>query len=130
MIAMKQLLSVYPLAALFFWAALLITDSIVFVHGLTGNRLTTWTYESNNKLGESNKSWPELFLKDDIPNARILTFGYDANVVNLLSAASQNRVRDHASSLNATLSDLRDGTETVSTISAVKVYKFTYFELT
>jgi protein SERAC1 len=100
------------------------------VHGLTGSRLTTWTYESNNKSGRSDKPWPELFLKDDIPNARILTFGYDANVVNFLSAASQNRIREHASSLNATLSDLRDGTETVSILPAAKVYKFTNFELT
>lgn len=130
MIAMKQSLSMYSLVALWFLAALLIPDSIVFVHGLTGSRLTTWTYETNSKLGESNKPWPELLLKDDIPNARILTFGYDANVVNFLSAASQNRVRDHASSLNATLSDLRDGTETVSILSAIKVCKFTYFELT
>ena len=94
-------------------------DSIVFVHGLTGNRLTTWTHNGNQE------PWPELLLKDDIPNARILTFGYDANVVNWLSAASQNRIREHANNLNATLSDLRDETETVSTIRVRKFSKYT-----
>lgn len=97
------------------------------MHGLTGNRLTTWTYQTNNKSGNSDKPWPELFLGDDVPNARILTFGYDANAVNFLSAASQNRVREHANSLNATLSDFRDETETVSISSAAKLYDLTYF---
>ena len=44
--------------------------SIVFVHGLTGNRETTWTHK------EAKVFWPQAFLARDLPNTRILTFGY------------------------------------------------------
>jgi hypothetical protein len=47
--------------------------SIWFVHGLTGNRKKTWTHESG-VFG------PELLAKD-FPKARVITYGYDANVV-------------------------------------------------
>ncbi|KAE9372424.1 hypothetical protein N431DRAFT_408655 [Stipitochalara longipes BDJ] len=45
-----------------------------FVHGLTGNRKKTWTHENG-------VFWPELLAKD-YPKARVITYGYDANVVN------------------------------------------------
>ena len=56
-------------------------DSIVFVHGLTGSQLLTWTALSATAL------WPSLLLADDIPDAQISAFGYDADVVNLLGPA-------------------------------------------
>ncbi|MCJ1467841.1 hypothetical protein MMC07_006466 [Pseudocyphellaria aurata] len=44
---------------------------IVAIHGLNGHREKTWT------VGDVN--WLRDFLPADIPNARILTWGYDAN---------------------------------------------------
>ncbi|KAI9838418.1 MAG: hypothetical protein M1837_002501 [Sclerophora amabilis] len=70
---------------------------IVFVHGLTGNRKTTWT---DTKTGVF---WPvdllPAVLEQDELGARIMTFGYDADVVGLLETASSNRLRDHGKSL-------------------------------
>jgi hypothetical protein len=82
------------------------------VHGLTGNRLSTWTKKGPNK--GSDTIWPKTLLGNDIPNARILTLGYDADVVHWGVPASQNRVREHANDLNNALCDLRDATKTVS----------------
>jgi hypothetical protein len=50
--------------------------SIVAVHGLGGHPMRTWTHASTGKL------WLQDFLPLAIPNARIMTFGYDAKVVN------------------------------------------------
>ncbi|MCJ1426602.1 hypothetical protein MMC29_004505 [Sticta canariensis] len=44
---------------------------IVAVHGLNGHREKSWTVNDVN--------WLRNFLPSDIPNARILTWGYDAN---------------------------------------------------
>ncbi|KAL2859821.1 esterase/lipase family protein [Aspergillus lucknowensis] len=56
------------------WSGLRQLCSIWFVHGLFGNRETTWTHE--------NKTfWPRL-LADEFPTARVVTYGYDASVVN------------------------------------------------
>ena len=46
--------------------------SIVFVHGLQGDSTGTWA--------TSKVFWPKDLLPQDIPDARILTFGYDALV--------------------------------------------------
>ncbi|KAI9765525.1 MAG: hypothetical protein M1840_007351 [Geoglossum simile] len=77
---------------------------IVFVHGLNGNRNTTWT--------TGDVFWPQDLLPADVPMARILTFGYDSSVAHFWSAASQNRIDGHASTLLADLAGLRDRTET------------------
>jgi hypothetical protein len=44
---------------------------IVFVHGLTGSAYSTWFHE------DSGKHWPRDFIKNDISDARVMTFGYD-----------------------------------------------------
>ncbi|MCJ1246486.1 hypothetical protein MMC30_003694 [Trapelia coarctata] len=69
------------------------TVDIVFVHGVTGNTNTTWLHE------ESKVYWPVDLLSQDIPHARVLAFGYDADVVKLRGSASQNRIANHASNL-------------------------------
>ena len=84
----------------------LILLSIVFVHGLNGDPIKTWT------AGET--CWPRDLLKDDIDNARVLTFGYDAKVIHFWSQPSQNRIDNHADTLLADLVSLRDRTQTVS----------------
>lgn len=51
--------------------------------------------------------WPEKLLPAEIPNTRIFTWGYDADVNGLLSSASQNTIHDHANNLLSDLDDLR-----------------------
>lgn len=65
---------------------------LCFVHGLTGNRDTTWTAD-----GES-MPWPQAFIPPELPKARVLTYGYDAYVVRK-GAAGSNRLIDHATNL-------------------------------
>ena len=80
--------------------------SIIFVHGLTGNRETTWTDKASGVF------WPAHLLKNDVPKTRILTFGYDADVVHFWAMASQNRIRNHATNLVNALAQLRERTDT------------------
>jgi hypothetical protein len=87
---------------------------IVFVHGLTGNAFTTW-YHTGSKL-----HWPSGLLKEDIPNARIFTFKYDADVGSFWGGASQNRLTNHASNMIGDLVGERGDTETVSKINAFR----------
>ena len=67
--------------------------SVVFVHGLTGNRETTWTHKQTKTF------WPQTLLGRDLANARILTFGYDADIIGVLKTAGSNTLRDHGKSL-------------------------------
>lgn len=65
---------------------------ICFVHGLTGNRISTWTARGQSA------PWPKTLLPSEVSRARILTYGYDAYVVSK-SVASSNRLIDHATNL-------------------------------
>ncbi len=67
---------------------------ICFVHGLTGNRLTTWTADRQGNV------WLETLLPEKVPHARILTYGYDAYITKSIGkVASSNRLSDHARNL-------------------------------
>jgi hypothetical protein len=74
---------------------------IIFVHGLAGDSYTTWLE------AESGTYWPVHLLSRSLPNARIMTFGYDADVAKFLGPVSQNNLRDHASTLLGELAALR-----------------------
>jgi hypothetical protein len=65
---------------------------ICFVHGLTGNRDSTWT-----AYGQSTP-WPKTLLPPRLNNARILTYGYDAYMVRK-TVAGANRLLNHATNL-------------------------------
>lgn len=78
------------------------------MHGLTGSRLKTWYHKETEIL------WPENLLPLDFPQARIITYGYDADIIQLLDRSSSNTVRDHAKSLAIDLAQRRAQTDSVS----------------
>lgn len=63
---------------------------VVFVHGLTGDRERTWTYPANGIC------WPRDLLPQYLPDARILTFGYDAYVVRARDQVASIDIAHHA----------------------------------
>ena len=65
---------------------------ICFVHGLTGDRDTTWAAR-----GQSTP-WPKTLLPPKLGKSRILTYGYDAYIVRK-SIAGSNRLINHATNL-------------------------------
>ena len=79
---------------------------IVFVHGLTGNAYNTWLHK------DARVHWPSELLRQDIPDARILSFGYDADIVNFWNPASNSRLSSHAENLVGDLVRKRERTNT------------------
>lgn len=78
------------------------------MHGLTGDREETWTSQN------ADTSWPQSLLPLKIPNARVLTFGYDAYVTKLGSMVSQNTIGNHAMNLLTSVATFREENDTVS----------------
>lgn len=74
---------------------------IILIHGLKGNCYKTWLEDSRQLF------WPQSLLSTDFPKARILTFGYDADVAKLFGPAGQNGVRDHALNLLSDIAGFR-----------------------
>ncbi|KEF52071.1 uncharacterized protein A1O9_12061, partial [Exophiala aquamarina CBS 119918] len=74
---------------------------LVFVHGFRGSRLETWS------CGDT--FWPRDLLQDDLKNARIVTWGYDASFANAFTYASQESIFGHAETLLNDLARLRRG---------------------
>jgi tetratricopeptide (TPR) repeat protein len=68
------------------------TVDVCFVHGLTGNRESTWTAHGQSA------PWPKTLLPLKLPKARLLTYGYDAYIIQK-PVASTNRLIDHATNL-------------------------------
>lgn len=69
-----------------------VTVDICFIHGLIGNRDSTWTAHGQVE------PWPKTFLPPRLPRARLLTYGYDVYIVRK-SVAGSNRLLDHAMNL-------------------------------
>jgi pimeloyl-ACP methyl ester carboxylesterase len=79
---------------------------IVFLHGLIGNAYTTWHHS------QTNVHWPSMCLKERIPDSRIISFGYDADVAGWLNQKSTNNVANHAQNMLGGLVRLRESTGT------------------
>jgi len=75
---------------------------IVAVHGLGGHCVDSWTYRDTPK---ASVFWLQDLLPEKMPNARIMTFQYDAKVVGNTSVSS---VSDNARQLAELLRDKRD----------------------
>ena len=65
---------------------------IVAVHGLNGHYEDTWTWVSDDKSIRQN--WLKDFLPNQIPNARIMSYGYDSTVQFSKSSANVNIFAD------------------------------------
>lgn len=81
--------------------------SIIFVHGLTGDREETW------KTNGASAPWPETLLPSKVSNARVLTFGYDAYVADWRGMVSKNRIGNHSMNMLTTIATHREDDETV-----------------
>ncbi|KAL8792387.1 MAG: hypothetical protein Q9195_005000 [Heterodermia aff. obscurata] len=81
---------------------------IVFVHGLTGNAFNTWLDK------ETRVHWPSMLLRQDMKESRILSFGYDADVVGIWGSgpASSSRLSNHAGNLIGRLVRERERSDT------------------
>lgn len=74
-------------------------NSIIFVHGLRGHALETWS--------KGPVCWPRDLLKNDTPNARIITWGYDSGVANAFKYASKESIFGHSETLLGDVAMLR-----------------------
>ena len=83
---------------------MLTSSSICFIHGLNGGSISTWT--------KGDIFWPFNLLAHDIPDARVISWGYNAAAAHFLSPTSTCSVKDHAGSL---LNDLRGHRNTQET---------------
>ena len=76
-----------------------LTVDIVAVHGLNGDPTNTWTDAKTKAF------WLEDFLHRDVKGARIMTFGYNADIAFGNTTAS---IKDHAMDLLGCLVDERE----------------------
>ena len=90
---------------------------VVFVHGLRGDPIETWSY------GEV--CWPRDLLKYDLENVRIMSWMYDARVVNFKGSASQASIFGNAETLLSDLSIERLGPAEVCKASDIQVRRLT-----
>ncbi|KAG8861848.1 hypothetical protein FRB91_000092 [Serendipita sp. 411] len=72
---------------------------IVAIHGLDGHREDSWK-------ADDGTMWLKDLLPDDVPNARILTYGYDA-YTRSFSQTSRMTIIHHAEAFVEDLSRLR-----------------------
>ncbi|KAG8841211.1 hypothetical protein FRB91_005240, partial [Serendipita sp. 411] len=72
---------------------------IIAIHGLDGHREQSWT-------AEDGTMWLKDLLPGDIPNARILSYGYDADTRSFAQTSTQT-IFHHAVTFTENLSMLR-----------------------
>ncbi len=76
---------------------------IVFVHGLNGHPHRTWTSDKNDTF------WPADLLPAIVAEnkARVLVYGYDADLTSTANGLSKDKIHHHAEQLVAVLSASR-----------------------
>ena len=79
-------------------------SSIVAVHGLCGDPFETWTEEISGKL------WLRDFLPSQVPNTRIMSYGYDSSAT---FSKSEIELGDAAADLLNRLNDERGAPEVI-----------------
>jgi hypothetical protein len=69
----------------------------VALHGLGGGCDSTWSHPQG-------ANWLKDFIKEDVPDVRIMTYGYNAS---LRGGASKHRPSEYAHTLLGLLDDVR-----------------------
>ena len=92
-------------------------QSIVAVHGLNGHREKTWT-------ADNGVNWLQDLLLEKIQNARIFTWGYDANT-HSDSPISVQYLYDHATQLVSDLTLERQLSEVWEDTALLNAYLIT-----
>lgn len=94
------------------------TVDIVFVHGLGGDRIGTWTFHPDSKYPVTTL-WPKDFLPKACPTARILSFGYNSQFVkffpffgNKAAVSTETSITDYSTALFHDLAGIRTSTKT------------------
>ncbi|KAF8515489.1 P-loop containing nucleoside triphosphate hydrolase protein [Hysterangium stoloniferum] len=82
------------------------TIDIVAIHGLDGHREGSWT-------AENGIFWLKDLLPQQLPNARIVTYGYDAST-GTQSSKIEETLYGHAENLISRIALLRDSTTTTT----------------
>lgn len=82
--------------------------SIVFIHGLIGGSHSTWS------ASRSEEPWPQTLLPPKLPNARILTCGYDAACCNPMKNVGIDSIQGLSGTLANQLVNFRRRTHTES----------------
>ncbi|KAF8187924.1 hypothetical protein K438DRAFT_1463453, partial [Mycena galopus ATCC 62051] len=77
--------------------------SIVALHGLNGHAFRSWVYRDPN--GKESFMWLRDCLPERIPEARVMTYGYNANVY---SDVSTGRLRTFAETFLQELRYMRE----------------------
>ena len=80
-------------------------NSVVFIHGLGGDRTGTWT-------ADNNVMWPRDLLPMALPTARIMSFGYDTRLTTPRHL-TREAVYLHADNLLSHLGQLRQSTRSI-----------------
>ena len=80
--------------------------SVVFVHGLRGDRIKSWSRD--------DVCWPRDLLAEDLKQARIITYGYDADVTHAFKQSSHASIFGIGQSFLRDISRLRRSAEEVS----------------
>ncbi|KAK3986483.1 Alpha/Beta hydrolase protein [Cladorrhinum sp. PSN332] len=85
---------------------------IVFVHGIKGDRIDTWTWKDRDDPS-NDILWPEKLLPGTFPKARIVSFGYNADFAKFFpeTIAPELTIDDYSSQLLHALRVLREGEE-------------------
>ena len=84
------------------------TIDIVFVHGLDGNAFNTW-YDK-----ETEAFWPGHLLNEDLPQTRILSYGYNVDIYSFVESLPRCSLLDLAEELVGDLARFRETTNSAN----------------
>ena len=85
-------------------------DSVVAVHGIHGDRESTWMLEESNQ--QPGSQWLHQIYEDN-PSSRVMTFGYDSSRFGT-GLCKMGRFKDAALQLLDDLVELRRGPDLVA----------------